>query len=398
MNAQMAELGSDQPVPELEAQTQWLRELCADTQGVTLMRGHGRDGGADYQAATAIFKTGPDGQRYPTPLEHFGFTDGIGDPVFAGQMPPAEMRERVRGRGKWMGAKTGWQPLATGEFLLGHPDEAQELPPAAHPDQLTRNGTFMAYRKLHQNVGRWRGYFAEQAALYARIFGVGEDEARVTLTSKAMGRWPDGIPLAKAGTFAAWQAERARLGLDDPEAMRRYLKSAESSDFRYASDMPGYDAPNTSHLRRVNTRDYLDPLNAPGGENPNATTQLNKRRRILRRGLPYGAPDLEAGDDDTEQGVAMMVLCASLFRQFEFVQQQWIQYGLDFNAGNLTCPVVGNHGQHARFVIPSRPESGQPPFICTNLPDFVQTRGGEYFFVPSMTALRMIGMGTVDPT
>jgi deferrochelatase/peroxidase EfeB len=169
--------------------------------------------------------------------------------------------------------------------------------------------------------------------------------------------------------------------------------------------MPGFKVPNGAHIRRMNTRDYLDPLNKEGVDgsgnpypNKDATHALNKRRRILRRGLPYGAPDLEAGDDDTEQGVAMMVLCASLFRQFEFVQQQWIQYGLDFNAGNLTCPVVGNHGQHARFVIPSRPESGQPPFICANLPDFVQTRGGEYFFIPSMTALRMIGMGTVDPT
>jgi hypothetical protein len=68
------------------------------------------------------------------------------------------------------------------------------------------------------------------------------------------------------------------------------------------------------------------------------------------------------------------------------------------NAGNLTCPVVGNHDAHNRFVIPSRPDSGKPPFVCTGMPTFVETRGGEYFFIPSMTALRMIGMGTVDPT
>ena len=28
----------------------------------------------------------------------------------------------------------------------------------------------------------------------------------------------------------------------------------------------------------------------------------------------------------------------------------------------------------------------------------VETRGGDYFFVPSMTCLRMIAMGIVDPT
>ena len=38
------------------------------------------------------------------------------------------------------------------------------------------------------------------------------------------------------------------------------------------------------------------------------------------------------------------------------------------------------------------------PFIVDGIPQFVETLGGEYFFVPSMTALRMIGMGVVDPT
>jgi hypothetical protein len=89
------------------------------------------------------------------------------------------------------------------------------------------------------------------------------------------------------------------------------------------------------------------------------------------------------------------------------VQQQWINYGLDLRAGNDTCPIVGNHsdgtpggknGPKAKFVIPADPASGQPPFIVEGIPQFVETRGGEYFFVPSMTALRMIGMGVVDPT
>jgi hypothetical protein len=40
----------------------------------------------------------------------------------------------------------------------------------------------------------------------------------------------------------------------------------------------------------------------------------------------------------------------------------------------------------------------QPPFICANPPNFVETRGGEYFFVPSLTALRQIAQGSVDPT
>jgi deferrochelatase/peroxidase EfeB len=168
-------------------------------------------------------------------------------------------------------------------------------------------------------------------------------------------------------------------------------------DFTYHDDAAGIKCPFTSHLRRTNTRDMLAPTGKEG-------SALNNRRRIIRRGLPYGDSSPGVTDAD-EHGIVMLVVCASLFRQFEFVQQQWINYGLDASAGNDTCPLVGNHspggatvGPEAKFVIPADPKTGRPPFIVEGLPQFVETRGGDYFFVPSMTALRMIGMGTVDPT
>jgi hypothetical protein len=33
------------------------------------------------------------------------------------------------------------------------------------------------------------------------------------------------------------------------------------------------------------------------------------------------------------------------------------------------------------------------PYLCTHLPRFVEVRGGEYFFVPGMTALRWLAQG-----
>src|SRR6201999_3635194 len=142
-------------------------------------------------------------------------------------------------------------------------------------------------------------------------------------------------------------------------------------------------------------RDMLDPaINNPKPGTWNGSV-LNNRRRILRRGLPYGAVDLPPSDAG-EHGIIFLAVCSSLFRQFEFVQQQWMQYGLDFNAGNDTCPLVGNHGEAAKFVIPGK--KGEAPFILDRLPQFVETRGGDYFFMPSLTALRMMGQGLVDPT
>ena len=137
---------------------------------------------------------------------------------------------------------------------------------------------------------------------------------------------------------------------------------------------------------------------------------LNNRRRILRRGLPYGESPAETTDED-EHGIVMFVVCADLFRQFEFVQQQWINYGLDAHAGSDACPIVGNHARGekaapnskanaptAKFVIPAPKEASHPPFVVNKLPQFVEVRGGEYFFVPSLTALTMLAMGSIDPT
>jgi len=149
----------------------------------------------------------------------------------------------------------------------------------------------------------------------------------------------------------------------------------------------------TSHMRRMNTRDALDPR-AAAQPKERMGSALNNRRRILRRGLPYGSRNAQDG----EHGIVMLCHCASLSRQFEFVQQQWLNFGLDFNAGNDSCPLVGNHPEGARFVIATDPGSGRAPFVANRLPQFVSTRGGDYFFAPSMTALRMIGLGLIDPT
>ncbi len=231
-----------EPVADLQDRTDWLQGLCARSRrpvtvdgatreaGVRLLAGHVRQGQGDIQIQGpdqclwqdgSAMMTEVKGTWFATPNEHFGFVDGIGDPVFRGQLTPETEKQRVSGRGKLAagaGKTRKWQPLATGEFLLGHIDESQEIAPAPRPPELVRNGSFLVYRKLHQNVG------------------------------------------------------------------------------------------------------------------------------------------------------------------------------------NKTCPIIGDHGVHTRYVIASDPKSGNLPFQCEGVPQFVQTRGGEYFFVLSLTGLRLIALGLVDPT
>jgi Dyp-type peroxidase family len=294
--------------------------------------------------------------------EHFGYTDGFGNPDYLGLE-----RHSQPGQGKLM--KNGsWQPLATGELLLGYADEAGELPVAPLPHLLANNGTFMVYRKLHQNVATFRNYLAEKGQAYPG--GIEK------LASKFVGRWRDGTP-----TELSPDKEDSSIATDP----------SRNVNFTFGKDLAGTSCPIGAHLRRVNPRDAF-------GFNG----RLTNRRRITRRGLPYGSyvPEGQPVSDKEERGVAFMALNASLSRQFEFVQQQWIEYGNDSHQGNDKDLLLGNHGATAngsKFVIQGTDDPTNPPFICGGLTNFVELRGGDYFFIPSMTALKMMSTGTVDP-
>lgn len=361
----------------LEQRYQWLLGLILQSAGgVALLRGHRGEGSADdlpYQAAQALQENG----SY-TSKEHFGYADGIGDPVFEGlPVPP----HRVQGRGKQ--TAKGWEPLATGEFILGHIDEAREYPRAPQPMSLARNGTYMVYRKLHENVGSFNALLDREAAHYPG--------GRELLAAKFVGRWRDnGAPLVAAPNLAAkhaWDRQFARASQAERDAML--------SAFTFDEDAHGARCPFSAHIRRINPRASLQTT--PGAfDTPGA---LSNRRRILRRGLPYGKVE-DPSRDEGNHGIVILMMQADIQRQFEFVQQQWVNYGNDFRAGNDKEIILGNHDHEypSRAVLPVAPDSDLPPYFLSNIPRLVETRGGDYFFVPGMTALRMIAEGSVDPT
>ena len=314
-----------------------------------------------------------DGQL--TTKEHFGYTDGFGNPDYLGVC-----RSTQPGQGKLLPDGKTWAPLATGELLLGYADEAGELPVAPVPHILAANGTFMVYRKLHENVGTYRNFLNTWAARY----GSSSDDAKEKLASKFIGRWRDGTPI-ESSPDAPDQAI-----VKDPNL---------NTDFTYGADASGSRCPIGAHVRRVHPRDAF-------GFNG----KLVNRRRITRRGLPYGPYTPEPPDpnapltqseiatlDSTDRGVVFMVLNACLSRQFEFVQQQWISYGNDAHLGNEKDLLLGTHKEGERFSIQGDATPANPPLFCTALPNFVELRGGDYFFLPSITALAMIARELVDP-
>jgi len=365
----------------IEERYQLIASYVEQTQGgVEILFGNkGEAGQTDlpYQDASAIFENGK-----PTAKEHFGYRDGISDPVFQGQN---DSSDRVLGRGKLM-RDGSWKPLATGEFILGHPDEAMEYPKAPTPANLAKNGTFMVYRKLHENVGSFNKFIEEHGKDYPG--------GKELLAAKFSGRWRDnGAPVTKvASQEQKDEWDKIFYSEDTTDVQRKKMLT----DFNYNDDLSGSKCPLSAHTRRTNPRGSLEFGQDGAFDTPGA---LTNRRRILRRGLPYGKVD-DLTKDDGEHGIVFMALNASIERQFEFVQQQWVNYGNDFKEGNDKEVLLGNHqiNPPSKVVHPVDPDSDDAPYFIGRIPRLVETRGGEYFFVPSMTALSMIADGIIDPT
>ena len=276
--------------------------------------------------------------------EHFGFSDGFAQPAVAGDgnvSKPGDGSPEAGGR---------WRESPLGEFILGYEDEDQQLPQAPR-GPLGRNGTFMVYRKLRQDVAAFRRALRERAAK----LGLDEEE----LAAKVMGRWRDGTPVALA---------------QGPDGHEQYLEPERINDFRYEDDAEGMRCPVGAHVRRVNPRDALG-----------WHSTRSRRHRMIRRGMPYGPP-APAGDadDGEDRGLVFIAFCSSIRRQFEIVQAQWCADGNIFGLGeDKDWVLLADDRPSAKMTI-----QGNPPKFVVGQPRMVSVRGGEYLLVPSIAGLR----------
>jgi Dyp-type peroxidase family len=286
------------------------------------------------------------GSVLPTGREHFGYADGFSQPAIAGSRFPDHPGAGAPSE------KGDWRPIAAGEFILGYPDEQGALPAAPQPDELGRNGSYVVYRKLRQDVAAFRRQLAEAAELYPG------GEAK--LAAKLVGRWRDGTPLDSS---------------PDREDAALVADKERNNAFDYGGDPAGMKCPVGSHIRRMNPR-----LSMP------FEGKLVNRHRIIRRGITYGDLLPEGAEDDgADRGVIFMTVQASLARQFEFVQAQWANTGNPFRLGDDQDPIIGpmdNDGPN-KMTIP-----GTPPFFFGPLSRVVTMRGGEYYFAPGINGLR----------
>ena len=115
----------------------------------------------------------------------------------------------------------------------------------------------------------------------------------------------------------------------------------------------------------------------------------NHTRRLVRRNTPYGPEFDPENPTDAERGLVGFFICADLASQFEAVQYDWINLGLqDPNITGLNDPLLGNNDKRfSRFDIDV--EAGT--VSLRGFPRFINARGGAYVFFPSVSAMNWIG-------
>jgi Dyp-type peroxidase family len=260
-------------------------------------------------------------------IEHFGYQDGVSQPLMIQQ----DAEEEIRRRGN-----AHWDPTAPLSLAL-----VREPGNGGY-------GSFMVFRKLEQDVAAFRRALADLASHAGR--SVEE------IGSMAVGRFEDGTPAVPTVTI-------------DPDA--------DPNDFHYDQDPAGSKCPYHAHVRKTNPRGDVPRIIG-------ASAEFERARRVVRRGITYGErPDLVQGGVDTPATGVGLLFMSFQGNLDQFAIQQEGSDSNDFVQGGVGVDAV--IGQNAAAVAQTWPSDGTVTFTMAN---FVRMLGGEYFFAPSTAFLR----------
>ena len=299
-------------------------------------------------------------------VEHFGFTDGVGQPLFLKEEVKKEQTEQ---------GNIAKNLFSAGLNLVLIPD------PLGTPN--VSFGSFLVFRKLEQNV---QGFKKAQVALGEKL-GISPQQAG----AMAVGRFEDGTPLVK------------------------YDKDGRKNlnNFNYDDDDFGLKCPFQAHIRKTNPR--LESFRKGGPFAQSKEQELG--HRIARRAVSYGGElsDFSNPDNLPTGGVGLLFMCyqSDIWEQFEFIQRFWSNHprflepdmsqsanakndnydrvGLDAVSGQSQLnqqsdPLIGEEPKSPQNWLKERDKPTQKADV--NFGKFVTLKGGEYFFSPSISFLK----------
>jgi Dyp-type peroxidase family len=278
-------------------------------------------------------------------VEHFGFVDNISQPLFL-----KREIELAKQKGNDF---SQWDSRASLDLIL-----------VKDPNGKTEDsyGSYLVYRKLEQNV---KGFREDQRKLAEKL-GMTEDLAGAMV----VGRFFDGTPVT----------------LQDQPLYANPIRPLDTmNDFDYSHDTQGSKCPFHAHLRKMNPRGDTGRVESSVSYEDSLNTE--RHHRIVRRGVSFGEDDLS---NEPETGSGMLFLCfqANIENQFNFMQSAW---------GNQKNFVKVNVGPDPLIGQPAATQQwptqwGEPNFEEHSFQLWVKMKGGEYFFAPSISFLRTIGL------
>ncbi len=277
---------------------------------------------------------------------HFGYRDGIAQPLFAAGTPHGETTPSL--------------DAPHGDILLGldYPNSRGGNYIGTLPPELATHGTYAAMRLIEQDVAAFEALLAEGKTRH--------DIEPELLAAKLMGRWRNGSPLTDNPVAA------------DPEAANKSARELDAFDYvappAMFDDKEGRRCPVGAHIRRLNPRGGL-VLGVPWG------------RRIVRRGMPYG-PRWNESDPEKykhKRGLFGLFLCGDLESQFEFIQHAWANEDLSApGLRNTQDPFIGARERDTPFTF--RPHEADAE-VTLMVPPLTRVRGSLYLFMPGIKGL-----------
>nr|WAW38280.1 DyP-type peroxidase [Auricularia auricula-judae] len=279
--------------------------------------------------------------------EMFGYLDGIAQPSIPALQPPFP----------------GQQVVDPGVLLLGEAGD-----PIARPS-WAKSGSFLAFRQLQQLVPEFDGFL--QAAAPA-VPGLTAGQSADLLGARMIGRWKSGAPV---DLFPLTDGGSA-VG-NDPLQNNNF--DFQHAGFNFTTDQT--HCPFDAHIRKTRPRaDLIAPANS-----------------IMRSGIPYGpevtpaekaAGKSDPADGPNERGLAFVSYQAQIAKGFRFLQHSWANnpgfvFNKDVQPGHdpIIGAVAGGQRTMQGFNAADTTQSLTLPV------DWVVSRGGEYFFSPSISTV-----------
>jgi Dyp-type peroxidase family len=327
--------------------------------------------------------------------EHFGFKDGVSQPAVRGRIaenPDVLLEPRLIAPNEPDAerlSRPGQPLLWPGLFVFGYPVQTREdgssFDPGPVSPEWLRNGSMLVFRRLLQDVAAFRRFVRQTAEEIALRPGFSWMTASI-LEAMFVGRWPSGAPLARSPLVdpgAGGLSDNHFLWETPAHPLRLRPEAGQPAPIPGApADIGGRICPHAAHVRKVNPRDQDTEL---------GTSFDTLTRRILRRGIPFGAPlpDPAPAGDHGERGLLFLCYQRSIVDQFEVISQNWANNPETPKPGGHD-PIIGQSTDATRrertFEIKDRASPLSHATLIAQ--EWVITSGGGYFFAPSLTTLR----------